>query len=101
MDALKFEILDVLVDSDINLVNLINIIKYYEINCDNDNVKSILKELLKNNCIKIAYPKDAVIDDFIFANDDQVDDYWFSITNDGKEKWEELKKMYSNQNETK
>ncbi len=92
MDDIKFEILDVLVDSDINLVNLVDILKYYEITCSNENIKSILKELLENNCITISYPQNAEINDFILANDEQVDDYWFSIENVGKAKWEELKK---------
>jgi hypothetical protein len=57
-------------------------------NCERKFIKDLLISLLQDSLLKIVYPYDRSIDEFILSGEETIEDYWFEMTDKGRAEWE-------------
>lgn len=84
-------ILDVLIDGGQSIIQIERYMTRYNISDDRIKIVNVIREMLQNSVIYIAYPPEA---DATF-NPDTIEDYWFELTDIGKTEWKELEKRWN------
>ncbi len=84
---LRESILDAIVDDSESIVQIKNYLNYLEIPYTDELLKDSILELLNESVIKIVYPPNRNIIDVTKANNIAIIDYWFELTEKGREEW--------------
>jgi hypothetical protein len=82
---LRREILDVLIDDGESILQIEKYFDHFNIEFDKANVIRLLEQLLAEQKIKIQFPTEDRGKHEL--NIEKVEDYWFELTETGKEEW--------------
>lgn len=88
---LREGILDALVDGGESIVQIFEYMKHLGIPSDRAGILLEINQLLEQGAIRIEYPID--IDKIMIDEGDEVENYWFGLTQKGRSDWSAIKDL--------
>lgn len=83
-------ILDALVDDGESIKQISEYLQYLGIAHSTEMIENMISKLLNEQLVKVSYPKDKTVGDFLIANEKERLEFWFELTEYGLEEWDKI-----------
>jgi len=84
------EILNTFADDGESIIQIENLLRYFNISTDRDEIRKILIKMLDEGLLKVVFPYERTKADFINCEDDDIEEFWFELTTKGRAEWEKI-----------